>query len=330
MRRSARSVSAPFHLSFLFRSSLVLFFASLLIAPRSMAQRLRRPSATRQQTAAANSDQPGAATAQAMSYNQARKIVIENFRDLSAQVRRDSIKFTADGRGDYLPTGEYTLHPRILEHVTIQRFFHSHGKQPYYYYHLMFDGRDPIRARDAGGRALHDCNTIGCSSIYDTSYPYAVLYLANLRLADDAPRAQAFADGLNTLAGYARESDSERDAEWREFQQKAAAWRALLTKPPISDQVDQHWLLDEDAFKEKKLDVALNEYAAGLEVNPLWPTGHFNAAMMYAEEKAYADAIWHMRCYLELIPGAPDARQAHDQILLWQAKMRLQANARAQ
>jgi hypothetical protein len=127
MRRSARSVSAPFHLSFLLRSSFVVFFASVLVAPHSTAQRLQRPHEKQQQSTAANVGQPGTPAPPTMSYSQARTIVIENFRDMNAQVRRDSIKFTADGRGNYLPTGEYHLDLRTLGHVTVQGRIHPHS-----------------------------------------------------------------------------------------------------------------------------------------------------------------------------------------------------------
>lgn len=111
-----------------------------------------------------------------------------------------------------------------------------------------------------------------------------------------------------------------REAEWREFQPKANAWRLLPAKPPISDDVKQHRLLAEDAFNQKQFDTAAAEYEAGLEIDPLWAQGQFNAAYIHGELKDYDDAVWHMRCYLELMPNAPDAQTARDQMLLWQAK----------
>jgi hypothetical protein len=35
-----------------------------------------------------------------------------------------------------------------------------------------------------------------------------------------------------------------------------------------------------------------------------------------------------MRCYLELMPNAPDAQNARDQMLLWQAEAEQQGNAK--
>ena len=152
---------------------------------------------------------------------------------------------------------------------------------------------------------------------------------------EDRNASQSFANALNALRIYARNYDAshglpptcytgidEQARIWAEFQKRAAAWRALPAKPPISDDVKQHRLLAEDAFNQKQFDTAAAEYEAGLEIDPHWAQGHFNAALIYGELKDYDDAIWHMRCYLELTPDAPDAQEARDQMLLWQGKAR--------
>lgn len=148
--------------------------------------------------------------------------------------------------------------------------------------------------------------------------------------------AQAFADALNRLSAYARAYDpakqrfarpcgeEAREGYWKDFQQKAATWRALTPRPSLAEDVRQPRLLAEDAFKQKQFETAAEEYEEGLEIDPLWPQGHFNAALLYAELKDYEDAIWHMRAYLELLPDAPDAQEARDQVLLWQGKMKQQ------
>lgn len=134
--------------------------------------------------------------------------------------------------------------------------------------------------------------------------------------------AQAFAGAANRLRFAARgEIDKSQEAAWREFQQQAAAWRALPVKPAISEEVRQHRLLAEDALKQRQFDSAVEEYEAGLAINPVWPEGHFNAALLCAEAGYFAEALRHMRAYLELSPDAPDAQQARDQIVLWQARL---------
>ena len=134
---------------------------------------------------------------------------------------------------------------------------------------------------------------------------------------------QALTDALNRLRSAARGEDQETQGDaCREFQQKAAAWRALPVKPAISEEVRQHRLLAEHAVDEKKFIDAVEEYEAGLEINPTWPEGHFNAALLCAEIKYYSEAIHHMRAYLELVPDAPDAQAVRDQMIIWDAELK--------
>ncbi len=133
---------------------------------------------------------------------------------------------------------------------------------------------------------------------------------------------QSFVNAMNRLRSAARrEGDGGKETIWHDFQQKASAWRALPFKPPIPEEVRQHRLVAENAFREMDLDTAISEYEDGLTSYPVWPEGHFNAALLCAELGYYSEAIRHMRAYVELVPEAPDAQQARDQIIIWQAKL---------
>lgn len=135
--------------------------------------------------------------------------------------------------------------------------------------------------------------------------------------------AQAFASALNRLRSAARGEDQEpQGSSWLVFQQKAAAWRALAAKPAISEEVRRHRLLAEHAVAEKQFDAAVEEYEAGLEIDPTWPEGHFNSALLCAELGYHSEALHHMRAYLELVPDAQDAQQARDQMIIWEAELR--------
>ncbi len=135
--------------------------------------------------------------------------------------------------------------------------------------------------------------------------------------------AQAFASAVNRLRSAARGEDQGfLEADWREFQQKAAAWRALAVKPAISEDVRKRRLLAENAVAEKRFGEAVEQYEAGLEIDPTWPEGHFNSALLSAELGYYSEATYHMRAYLELVPQAPDAQSARDQIVIWQDKVK--------
>jgi tetratricopeptide (TPR) repeat protein len=111
---------------------------------------------------------------------------------------------------------------------------------------------------------------------------------------------------------------AQETTAWADFQQKAAAWRALPVKPAISEDVRRERVLAENNVNEKEFISAVNHYESALKMNPVWPEGHFNAALIYAELKNYDKAVWHMRAYVELLPGAPDAQGARDQIIIWQ------------
>ena len=104
------------------------------------------------------------------------------------------------------------------------------------------------------------------------------------------------------------------------FHEAAAAWRALPQRPPISDAVRVQRLLAEEAIKQGQPYMALYYYEVGLEKDPLWPEGYFNAALVAASVDVYAQAAEHMQHYLELLPDAPDAQAARDQIGMWQIK----------
>ena len=100
----------------------------------------------------------------------------------------------------------------------------------------------------------------------------------------DPGQAEAFANAVNRLRAAARGDDVAIQPEaWNDFLQKAAAWRAMPTKPPIPEEVRQHRVVAEHYVQLKDFDNALQEYEAGLAVDPMWPEGHFNAGLLYAQ-----------------------------------------------
>lgn len=198
---------------------------------------------------------------------------------------------------------------------------------------VKLDGLKPIKVEMWGD--IYKQKWAGGAHYYVTLYEGQQA----LKLVWDSDRsnyAERFANAFNRLLPYAQNynpanshfpppcEEQAQGAFWNDFHQKAAAWGALSTKPPMSDDVRQHRLLAEDAMKEKHMDTAIAEYEGGLAIDPLWPQGHFNAALLYGEQKDYEDAVWHMRAYLELAPDAPDAQAARDQLLLWQGKLKQQ------
>lgn len=129
--------------------------------------------------------------------------------------------------------------------------------------------------------------------------------------------AQAAARGETAVC-----SDNAEDyqADLDDFQTKTAAWRALATKPPVSDEVYKDRLLAEDALKNKDLAGAVKYYEAGIAAEPTWDQGWYNAALVYAELRDYFNAALCMKHYVVLDPSAFDAQAAKDNVILWEAK----------
>jgi tetratricopeptide (TPR) repeat protein len=118
---------------------------------------------------------------------------------------------------------------------------------------------------------------------------------------------------------------AKRAAGWDAFKAKANAFRDAKDKPALSDEVRQYGMLGVDAVNAKNFDDALNQFESGLALEPLWPNGHYNAAMVYAQTGDYENAVYHMKAYLELIPADDKEFQANrDRILLWQGKLKQQ------
>jgi len=171
----------------------------------------------------------------------------------------------------------------------------------------------------------HNCATWGWS--WKPCEGYCLVadseYLSSDLMWATPQEAQAAADAINLLRAEARgERSSQLDPIWSGFPEKAAAWRALPSKPPIPEAARQHRLLAESAISEKDLDSAISEYEEGLALYPVWPEGHFNAALLSAELGYFAMAIRHMQAYLDLVPDAADAAAARDQVVIWQSKLR--------
>jgi tetratricopeptide (TPR) repeat protein len=147
--------------------------------------------------------------------------------------------------------------------------------------------------------------------------PYAGGRLPAFLTLEDAQEA---ANALNRLRLHALGAD-QRTESWQAFQRQASIWRTQLPKPALPEALRQQRLLAENALQEKDFEAAILHYETGLDIEPIWPEGQFNAALLCAELGYYSDAIRHMRAYVELLPDAPDSQRARDQLIIWQDKL---------
>lgn len=104
------------------------------------------------------------------------------------------------------------------------------------------------------------------------------------------------------------------------FKKKADSWRALAIKPELPAEARRYRVLAENAYNEKRFEDALHYYEEGLELEPVWPEGQFNAAMLAQELGDFGEAAYHMQCYLALAPDSKDAPAARDQVIIWEEK----------
>ena len=102
------------------------------------------------------------------------------------------------------------------------------------------------------------------------------------------------------------------------FKEKVRRWQALPQKPPLPEEARRFRVLADDAVANQEFDKAANFYEQGLAIDPMWPAGQYNAAMIYKELNSYAMAAMHMKYYLVLKPE--DTKKYQDQIYIWEEK----------
>ena len=124
---------------------------------------------------------------------------------------------------------------------------------------------------------------------------------------------------LSLLSGCAVEvaPSAPPDTEEADFAAFVVEAKAK-SKPRMSDEARTYKLLAEDAARRKDLTAALNNYRLALAKYPMWPDVLYNAALLSAEFGDFKSAARHMRRYLVLAPGAKDAADARDKLLVWQ------------
>lgn len=132
--------------------------------------------------------------------------------------------------------------------------------------------------------------------------------------------AKSFLDAFDVLVSDAQSGKLNPEDEFAVFLKKAEVWRALATKPPLPEEANKNRVLAENAYSEKRFQEAADYYEQALEIEPCWPDGQFNTAMIEKELGDYADAADHMRRYLELVPDSKDAAAARDEIIIWEEK----------
>jgi tetratricopeptide (TPR) repeat protein len=175
-------------------------------------------------------------------------------------------------------------------------------KDPYETYFCLFRNIAPLVVRQ------------DIFSIYVDLPPFTVMW----QNKDDAV---SFADSFQAMKYYGSKQFLDDDAaDFADFQGKAKIWRSLAPKPPLPEEARRFRVLAKDAQENKDFEREADFYEKGLAIDPLWPAGQFNAAVIYEALKNYRMAVIHMKRYLELEPGDKDAKSYRDQLYIWEQK----------
>jgi tetratricopeptide (TPR) repeat protein len=133
-------------------------------------------------------------------------------------------------------------------------------------------------------------------------------------------RARRFADDLCFMQQWMRKQEEPRLAL---FGTKAAEYRALAVKPPVTEEQRKYIVQANALNEEKDYAGAIALYLKALDLDPVsYPGAYFNLGLLSAQMKRYNAAITYMKQYLLLVPEAPDARSAQDKIYEWELKMK--------
>lgn len=180
-------------------------------------------------------------------------------------------------------------------------------------YHVDYATSQLKPGGESHGRIVAD-KAADCAGMPPRTSPFCQQLRSQAREQQAAAQRMALAAETNRAATM--------EARVRE---KIPAWRALKQKPPLPPDARRFRVLAEDALREKRFEDAASYYDQGLAIEPLWPDGQFNLAMLYGELRKFAQAASHMRLYLEMVPDATDAQAAQDKIIIWDEKARLAA-----
>lgn len=133
--------------------------------------------------------------------------------------------------------------------------------------------------------------------------------------------AREFVAAMNRMIWELNDRPRE-EADRAALNQKVTAWRASGSKVELPEEAQRHKVLAEEAFKNKNLQHAGDEYSAALQLYPTWPEGQYNVALILGELNRYSEAVRHMETYLQLTPDAPDAQKAKEQVWIWEDRQK--------
>jgi len=144
-----------------------------------------------------------------------------------------------------------------------------------------------------------------------------IVFISNhvILWVDNKDVSQKIAD---TLYFIQKNIEKYNDEKLDIFKEKAAQYRDLKKKPPISEQ-QREYIVQADALTQRKdYDGAIDLYLKVVALDlATYPEAYFNLALLFAQKNHFISATDYMRQYQILAPDAQDARSAQDKIYEW-------------
>jgi len=163
----------------------------------------------------------------------------------------------------------------------------------------------------AWGRHVVGKNLEGLVRPYKIHFPGLISFVFQ-----DLPDAQRFADDLFVIQ---QALQKQRDERLALFQTKAAQYRGMKVKPPISEEQRKYIVQANASNARKDYAGAIDLYNKAMDIDPVsYPEAYFNLALLFAQMQRFKPAIASMKQYLLLAPEAKDARNGQDKIYEWE------------
>jgi len=130
---------------------------------------------------------------------------------------------------------------------------------------------------------------------------------------------RAFTDALYVLKQNSIRQKEMAEEFYAKFSMSLADnLRKAAENAALPEEANKYKVQAEGSVRDKEFNDAADFYAKALKIAPWWPVGHFNRALVLGETGDYESAKREMNYYLQLVPGAPNARSAQDKIYEWE------------
>ena len=98
----------------------------------------------------------------------------------------------------------------------------------------------------------------------------------------------------------------------------ARMMRKMAGKPVLPEEARKFGVQATSLVEKKRYDEATALYQKALEIAPWWAEGHFNRALVLADQNRFQEAIAGMKNFVALAPDSADARAAQDKLYEWE------------